>query len=113
ALAVYVTNENLAGTVAEAYGFDVTQDGLGVRSIDVGDSGSAFGTANGSSLRVLDLLYAVNTRSHGGLVFDIDGDGDATDLQETLARTLASAVFTSINGLGGIQSDGLYDVGVG
>ena len=63
ALAVYVTNQSLAGTTAAAYGFLVTANGVGTRTFNVGGNGAAFGVANNSKVTVLDLLLAVNTRS--------------------------------------------------
>src|SRR5207247_2343306 len=36
ALAVYVTNQTLAGTTAAAYGFLVTENGVGTRTFNVG-----------------------------------------------------------------------------
>ena len=97
ALAVYVTNQSLAGTVAAGYGFVVTAGGVGTRTYNVGTSGAAFGVANHAGVTVLDLLLAVNSRSRNGVLFDLDGDGDATDSLETNHRTLANNVFTGIN----------------
>ena len=39
AFATYVTNETLAGDVAEVYGFIVTQHGVGMAVHNVGDAG--------------------------------------------------------------------------
>src|SRR5439155_14928236 len=75
AFAVYVTNQTLAGTTAAAYGFQVSATGLGTRTFNVGNNGAAFGAANNSSLSVIDLLLAVNARSHHGLLDDQDRDG--------------------------------------
>ncbi len=77
ALASYVTNQTLAGTTAAAYGFLVTENGVGARTFNVGSNGAAFGVANNSNVTVLDLLLAVNSRSRNGLLYDLDGDGDA------------------------------------
>ena len=90
------------GLTAAAYGFAVTQDGVGTRTVNVALAGSVFGVPNGSDVKVIDLLLAVNARSHNGLVFDIDGDGDATDVQESLLRTVAVVVFADVNQSGGI-----------
>src|SRR5205809_336951 len=54
ALAVYVTNQSLAGTTGIAYGFQVSATGLGTRTYSVGTNGAAFGVANNSSLSVMD-----------------------------------------------------------
>jgi|GEM_PF-784617 len=102
ALAVYVTNQTLAGTTATAYGFLVTGSGVGTRTINVGTSGAAFGVANYTSVTVLDLLLAANSRSRNGLLFDLDGDGDANDLLETTYRIMANDVFSAINEAGDI-----------
>lgn len=102
ALAVYVTNQNLAGTTATAYGFQITADGVGVRTFNVGANGAAFGVADNSVASILDLLLAVNQRSHNGRLYDLDHDGDATDSLETTYRTIANDVFSGINEAGGI-----------
>jgi hypothetical protein len=68
----------------------------------VGESGAAFGVANDSDVTVLDLLLAVNSRSQSGLLFDLDGDGDACDALETVYRVMASSVFSGINEAGDI-----------
>jgi len=63
ALAVYVTNEDLAGTTASAYGFQVSASGVGSATFDVGTSGAAFGVANGTTLTVMGLLFATDART--------------------------------------------------
>src|SRR5207248_2297368 len=75
ALAVYVTNQTLAGTTATAYGFQVSATGLGTRTFNVGCNGAAFGVANHTSLSVMDLLLAVNARAHNGLLYDLNNNG--------------------------------------
>jgi hypothetical protein len=100
ALAVYVTTQSLAGTTAEAYGFEVTATGLGARTFNVGTRGAAFGVADHSNVTVLDLLLAVNARSANGLLYDLDGDGDADDGLETSYRTMANDLFSAINEAG-------------
>jgi len=101
ALAVYVTNQTLAGTTAAAYGFLVTADGVGAATFTVGTNGAAFGVANGSTMSVLDLLLAVNDRSHNGVLFDVDGSGQISSL-EAAYRAMADVVFTAINEAGGV-----------
>lgn len=101
ALAVYVTNQTLAGTTATAYGFQVTETGVGARTFNVGNRGAAFGVANNSSVSVLDLLLAVNARSHNGLLYDIDGNGQI-DSTEATYRTMANDLFSAINEAGDI-----------
>jgi hypothetical protein len=102
ALAVYVTNQSLAGTTAAAYGFLVTENGVGTRTFNVGGSGAAFGVADDTEVTVLDLLLELDSRSKNGLLFDLDGDGDASDSLETSYRTMANDVFSGINETGGI-----------
>jgi PKD repeat protein len=102
AFAVYVTNQSLAGTAAVTYGFLVTETGVGTRTFNVGNNGAAFGVADNSDVSVLDLLLAVNRRSHNGLLYDLDGDGDANDGQETTYRRMANDLFSEINEAGDI-----------
>ena len=104
AIATYVTNENLAGTTAAAYGFLVTADGLGTATYNVGSNGAAFGVADNAEVTVLDLLLAVNDHSSEGLLYDLNGDSDTQDddLFETLFRTMANDVFSGINEQGDI-----------
>jgi hypothetical protein len=102
ALAVYVTNSTLAGTTAEAWGFVVTTDGLGISTFNVGDAGAAFDEADDSDVTVLDLLLATNNHSFNGVLYDEDGDDDADDSFEKLLRTLANNVYSTINEQGDI-----------
>jgi hypothetical protein len=99
ALAVYMTNQSLAGATATAYGFQVTQYGVGARAFNVGNKGAAFGVANNSDLSVMDLLLAVNARSHNGLLDDQNGDGVISASEESL-RSMANDVFSGINEAG-------------
>jgi hypothetical protein len=101
ALAVYVTNQALAGTTATAYGFQVSATGLGTRTFNVGSNGAAFGVADNSNVSVMDLLLAVNARSHNGLLYDQNGDGQISS-PEAGDRTMANDVFSGINEAGGI-----------
>jgi Bacterial Ig-like domain (group 3)/SdrD B-like domain len=101
ALAVYVTNQSLAGTTAAGYGFLVSATGLGAQTFDVGCNGAAFGVANHTSLSVMDLLLAVNARARNGLLFDMNGDG-YIDNSEASYRTMANDVFAAINEAGDI-----------
>jgi hypothetical protein len=102
AFAVYVTNSNLAGMTAAQYGFTVDSAGTGAATCNVAGHGAAFGAPNGATVRVIDLLLAANRRSSGGLLFDLDGDGDATDSVEASYRTMANSIFTRINEEGDI-----------
>src|SRR5438093_3849111 len=101
ALAVYVTNQSLAGTTATAYGFQVSATGLGTRTFNVGSNGAAFGVANNSSVSVMDLLLAVNARSRNGLLYDLNGSGQI-DAAEVSLRTMGNNVFSGINETGDI-----------
>src|SRR5262249_17301601 len=105
AFAVYVTNQTLAGTTAAAYGFHVTTTGVGTRTFDVGSNGAAFGAVFGaadhSSLSVLDLLLAVDSRSHDGLMYDENGDRQINN-SESGFRTIANDLFRRINEAGDI-----------
>jgi hypothetical protein len=75
---------------------------VGTRTFDVVGKGAAFGVASNSQVAVLDLLLAVNRRSRNGLLYDRDGDGDATDAVATSYRTMANNLFTAINQAGDI-----------
>jgi hypothetical protein len=96
ALAVYVTNQGLAGTTAAAYGFQVTANGLGVATYSVGGNGAAFGVANNTVLTVMDILMAANARTVNGLMYDLDGSGTISDAERAL-RIQANSVFAAIN----------------
>jgi hypothetical protein len=101
ALAVYVTNQSLAGNTAAAFGFQVTANGVGTRTFNVGNRGAAFGVANNSFVSVMDLLLAVNARSHNGLLYDQNGDGQISSSEASL-RIMANDLFSAINEAGGI-----------
>ncbi len=101
ALATYVTNATLAGTTAAAYGFLVTEHGVGVATVNVGDSGDAFGVDDGTELTVLEILWATAEQSDGGILYDLDGDGEIDEWEKVL-RTLANEVYSLINEQGGI-----------
>src|SRR5207249_6813540 len=63
ALAVYVTNQNLAGTTAAAYGFQVSAGGVGAATLDVGcGNRAAFGLSptDSTTMTVLDILLAAD-----------------------------------------------------
>jgi hypothetical protein len=102
ALATYVTNQTLAGSTATSFGFQVTENGVGTSTFNVGGSGEAFNVADHTVMAVLDLLFATNQNSRDGVLYDMDGDGDADDNWETTLRTLANDVYSAINESGGI-----------
>jgi hypothetical protein len=104
ALAVYVTNQNLAATVAVSYGFEVTAAGVGAATYDVGsDNRAAFGLAPAQStvLSVLDILEASDAKCHHGVLYDVNDSG-TIDKWEKALRSLANTVSTAINEQGGI-----------
>jgi hypothetical protein len=92
ALNVYATTLALGGTAGQAYGFAVSDTGLGARSYNVGPSGAAFGVADDSTLNVYQLLLAANRQAVNGVLYD----GDAG------LRQMAFDVFDGINTAGGL-----------
>jgi hypothetical protein len=60
ALNVYATTRSLGGTAGQAYGFTVTDAGLGAYSFNAGSDGAAFGMANNSTHTVYAFLKAVD-----------------------------------------------------
>ena len=92
ALNVYATTASLGGGQAQAYGFDVTADGLGAASYNVGLNGSAFGVANNTTLTVFALLVDVDSFAVNGVLYN----GNKT------LRNEAMSVFGAIDSLGGI-----------
>jgi hypothetical protein len=95
ALAVYVTDSNLAGTTAESYGFLVTSGGVGLATFNVGDAGDAFGLSELDSriMTVFDILRATNDQVVDGSLYDMD----------LVLSTLADRIYTMINETGGIN----------
>jgi hypothetical protein len=94
ALNVYATTLILGGNAGVSYGFLVTYEGAGAALYNVGSSGASFGVANNSSLTVLQLLQAANSRARNGVLYN----GDATLDAEALG------VFGGVNLAGGIGS---------
>jgi hypothetical protein len=101
ALAVYVTNETLAGAIAADFGFLVTEHGVGATTFNVGTNGAAFDVADNTELTVLDILLATDAKTVAGLLYDLDGDDEIDDF-ETLLRSLANDVYNAINEGGSI-----------
>ena len=118
ALATYFTSSNLSGgTVAAAYGFTVTDTGMGTKVVNVGDNGAAFGVADNTDLTIMALLLATNdftgadNGSNDGVtdtddnsysnVYDTNGDG-LLDAADKALRAMANEVYTSINEEGAI-----------
>ena len=108
ALSVYVTSSNLSdGTVAAAYGFTVTETGIGTKLFNVGDSGEAFDVADNTNLTIMQLLQATDdkTSSESGELYDLDDDffiDDDGAVSEQLLRNLANEIYTAINEQGDI-----------
>jgi hypothetical protein len=92
ALDVYATTLSLGGTAAQAYGFDVTADGLGASTYNVGANGAAFGVANDTTLTVFAIRESADGLAAGGVLYN----GDPT------LRGEALDVFGGINSLGGL-----------
>ncbi len=90
ALATYVTNQSLAGDVAENYGFIVTDYGLGTMTYNVGNAGAAFAVENGTEMTIMDMLLATNDQAVEGQLYNGDHQ----------LRALANAVYTAINEAG-------------
>jgi hypothetical protein len=121
ALATYATSENLAGTVAQDYGFSTSADGIGystfrvldVLTVDEADQ-LGLSEANGNLdadgyATIIDILSATDAKATLGLLYDHDQDlsdgddgGDGTiDAFERNLRLLANQLYTSINEQGG------------
>jgi len=96
ALAVYVTNQTLAGDVAEKYGFEISLAGTGGLCWNVGCKGGAFGVPNNTTLTILELLKKVNEQSANGVLY-----GGNKELRDS-----ANYVFTAINETGDIGDCG-------
>ncbi len=104
ALAVYVTNQSLAGTTAAAFGFNVTATGLGAATFDVGNANrAAFGLSATQStvMTVFDILLATNALARNGVLYDTDSSGTISSSEKAL-RVMANNVFTGINEQGDI-----------
>ena len=87
ALAMYVTDSDLAGTVASGYGFNISKTGTGQKTFNVGSYGTAIGLSNNTSYTVLSLLQQANLRKGNG-TFDanafnviFDGINQSGDIQ--------------------------------
>jgi uncharacterized protein (DUF2141 family) len=93
ALAVYVTDSDLAGTAAKSYGFVVSSSGAGAALFNVGSNGQAMGVANNTQMSVLNALQAVNTQASNGTLYN----------GSTSLRNLANSIFDGINSTGDIS----------
>lgn len=94
ALAVYVTDSDLAGgTHAAKYGFTVNTNGVGADYYNIGANGAAFGVVNDSLLTVWDILKRTNARAVNGVYWN----GNQT------YQNMGNVVFTGINESGDIK----------
>ena len=107
AFAAYFTSGNLAGGVAGDYGFNVTDTGIGTKTVNVGGNGAAFGVADNTDLTIMQLLLATNDLtdlpddlSGFAHIYDRNGDGQI-DASEALLRTMANEIYSTINQQGG------------
>jgi hypothetical protein len=100
ALSVYVTNATLDpldptthANAATQHGFTVSGDGVGTATVNVGSDAAAFGVANNTTLRVMDLLFATDAQAVDGVLYN----GNVTK------RTEANNVYSALNKIGGIN----------
>jgi hypothetical protein len=96
AFAVYVTNTNLntgsGASMAMGQGFTLSSDGLGASTMNVGSNGAAFGVANNTTMRVIDMLLATDSMTVNGVLYN----------GNTSLRDMANTVYTKINEQGDI-----------
>jgi hypothetical protein len=107
AMSTFVTSQNLSGsTIAAGYGFNVTDTGLGSKTVNVGDNGAAFNVADNTDAAIMQLLLATNDLTDTpdyltGFAHTYDEDGDGiVDAAETLMRQMAGDVYAAINNSG-------------
>jgi hypothetical protein len=86
ALAVYVTDSDLAGNAAKKYGFDVSSTGTGGKLYNVGNYGSEIGLTDNTSYTVMALLLQANAQAGAG----------------TFDRNAFNNIFSDINQKGDI-----------
>ncbi len=91
ALAVYVTDSDLAGNVADHYGFNVSSTGTGAKMYNVGCFGTTLDRtlSNNTSYTILALLKVV--------------DGNSSNGKVTSGRNAANSIFSDINQTGDIS----------
>jgi hypothetical protein len=66
ALAVYMTDSDLAGHIALSYGFNVSSSGTGAKVYYVGSLGSEIGLVDGKSYTIFALLTQANAQKSAG-----------------------------------------------
>lgn len=93
ALAVYVTDQQLAGgTFARRYGFNVDNVGTAGSLFNVRTNGAAFGVANNTTLSVWNILKITDANSVNGVAW----------VTSNTFRVMGNNVFTGINEQGDI-----------
>jgi len=92
ALSVYATCTDLGGTWGAAYGFSVSQYGLGYSTFNIGNSGAGFDVADNSILTVMDILLRADARAVNGTLY----------AGNTMLRKMANDVFDAVNTMGSI-----------
>lgn len=90
AFSIYVTDSDLAGTIARSYGFKVSAGGTGSMTWNVGKAGAALGVPNGSTLTTMQILQALDSRASGGVIWS----------GNHRMRSLANDLVDSINRFG-------------
>lgn len=105
AFGVFFTSRTLAGETAAEYGLNVSDTGLGVRAMNVGSRGDAFGVADDASLTVMQLLQAANLLTDAddhisgfASIYDRNGNG-VIDEEEARLRTRADELYAMIDSL--------------
>ena len=99
ALSVYATDSSLGGNGAAAYGFQVSQYGLGNATYNVGSNGAAFDVDNNTTLTVMDILLAADRFALNGILYyDLN-----TAMANAMLRKMANSVFAGINESGDID----------
>jgi uncharacterized delta-60 repeat protein len=103
ALATFFTSRNLAGEVAAAFGFNVTDTGIGMKAVNVGSHGDAFAVADNTEMTIMQLLSATDSLtdvpdgiSGFAYIYDTNGDG-VIDGAESALRSSANEIFSGIN----------------
>src|SRR6185295_17352924 len=90
ALAVYATDSDLAGgSMATSYGFAVNSSGTGVATFNIGSNGIAFGVTDYSSMTIMNILQATNTKARYGKLWDTDASGSYS-AYESMLRDLGN-----------------------
>ncbi len=97
ALACYVTDSAVAGMTAAAYGFKVTNPGVGYDTLNIGTSGAVCGVANHSMVTVIQILKYVDSQAKNGKMY-----ATQTEPVRQVLLVLTNVVFTAINERGDI-----------